>query len=111
MYGKIPYNELKRYASDWTEAAMATATVEKSCRMDIRLTQSQRKNYEKAAELRGQTLSQWTTMHLDECARRDIDEAHTTQLSDEAFERFLALLDEPMPEAARELLARESIWG
>ena len=74
---------------------MATATAEKSCRMDIRLTQPQRKNYEKAAELRGQTLSQWTT----------------TQLSDEAFERFLALLDEPMPEAARELLARESIWG
>ena len=82
---------------------MATATVEKDCRMDIRLTQSQRKNYEKAAELRGQTLSQWTTMHLDE--------AHTTRLSDEAFERFSALLDDPMPEAARELLARESIWG
>lgn len=90
---------------------MATATVKKDCRMDVRLTQSQRKNYEKAAELRGQTLSQWTTMHLDECARRDIDEAHTTRLSDEAFERFSALLDEPMPEATRELLARGSIWG
>ena len=90
---------------------MATATVEKDCRMDIRLTQSQRKNYEKAAELRGQTLSQWTTIHLGECARRDIDEAHATRLSDEAFERFSALLDDPMPEAARELLARESIWG
>ena len=90
---------------------MVTATAEKACRMDIRLTQSQRKNYEKAAELRGQTLSQWTTMHLDECARRDIDEAHITRLSDEAFERFSSLLDEPMPEAARELLTRESIWG
>lgn len=90
---------------------MATATVEKTCRMDIRLTQPQRKNYEKAAELRSQTLSQWTTMHLDECARRDIDEAHTTRLSDKAFERFPALLDEPMPEATRELLARKSIWG
>ena len=50
-------------------------------------------------------------MHLDECARRDIDEAHITRLSDEAFELFSALLDEPMPEAVRELLARESIWG
>ena len=79
--------------------------------MDIRLTQPQRKNYEKAAELRSQTLSQWTTMHLDECARRDIDEAHTTRLSDKAFERFPALLDEPMPEATREFLARESIGG
>ena len=37
---------------------MVTATAEKACRMDIRLTQPQRKNYEKAAELRGQTLSQ-----------------------------------------------------
>lgn len=90
---------------------MATATAEKSCRMDIRLTQPQRKSYEKAAELRGQTLSQWTTMHLDECARRDIDEAHITRLPDEAFERFSALLDEPMPEATREFLARESIGG
>ena len=52
---------------------MATATVEKACRMDIRLTQPQRKNYEKAAELRGQTLSQWTTMHLDEhCQGMDL---------------------------------------
>ena len=79
--------------------------------MDIRLTQPQRMSYEWAASLRGQTLTQWATAHLDECARRDIDEAHTTRLSDKAFERFPALLDEPMPEATRELLARKSIWG
>ena len=90
---------------------MATATIEKACRMDIRLTQPQRKSYERAAELRGQTLSQWTTSHLDECARRDIDEACSTQLSDEAFERFAALLEEPVPDAARELLAREPAWA
>lgn len=45
---------------------MAAATVDKACRMDIRLTQPQRRNYEKAADLRGQTLFRWTTMHLDE---------------------------------------------
>ncbi len=90
---------------------MVTATVEKACRMDIRLTQPQRKSYERAAELRGQTLSQWTTSHLDECARRDIDEASSTRLSDEAFERFAALLEEPVPDAARELLAREPAWA
>lgn len=33
---------------------MAKATADKACRMDIRLTQPQRKNYEKAAGLRGQ---------------------------------------------------------
>ena len=90
---------------------MATATAEKACRMDIRLTQPQRRSYERAAELRGQTLSQWAASHLDECARRDIDEAASTRLSDEAFERFAALLEEPVPEAARELLAREPAWA
>ena len=45
---------------------MAKATADKACRMDIRLAQPQRRNYEKAAELRWQTLSQWTTMRLDE---------------------------------------------
>ena len=88
---------------------MAKATADKACRMDIRLTQPQRENYERAAGLRGQALSRWTTMHLDECARRDIDEANATRLPDEAFERFSPLLDEPMPEAARGLLARELI--
>ena len=48
---------------------MAKATADKACRMDIRLAQSQRRNYEKAADLRGQTLSRWTTMHLDEHCR------------------------------------------
>lgn len=32
---------------------MAKATVDKACWMDIRLTQPQRRNYEKAADLRG----------------------------------------------------------
>ena len=90
---------------------MATATADKVCRMDIRLTRPQRRSYERAAELKGQTLSQWTTSHLDECARRDIDEAQTTKLSDEAFARFCELLDEPMPSEARELLEREPAWA
>lgn len=50
---------------------MAKATADKACWMDIQLAQPQRKNYEKATGLRGQVLSRWTTMHLDECARRD----------------------------------------
>lgn len=77
---------------------MAAATAGKACRMDIRLTQLQRKNYEKAAELRGPTLSQWTTMHLDECARRDIDEAHIARLSDELVPAHLPLPVQHVPE-------------
>ena len=89
---------------------MATATTEKQCRMDLRLTQAQRLSYEKAAALKGQTLSQWSTSKLDEAARYDIEEANRTKLSPEAFDSFCKMLDEPMPKAARDLLAREDMW-
>lgn len=45
---------------------MATPALEKPCRMDLRLTSSQRASYEEAAALRGQTLTQWSTSKLDE---------------------------------------------
>ena len=83
---------------------------EKRFRMDIRLTQSQRSSYERAAALRGQTLTQWATSHLDESARRDIDEASMTLLSQEAFDSFCEMLENPMPQAARDLLARKAVW-
>lgn len=83
---------------------------EKQFRMDIRLAQSQRRNYERAAPLRGQTLTQWATSHLDESARRDIDEATTTMLAPQAFDEFCAMLDAPVPQAAAELLLRKAVW-
>lgn len=92
---------------------MAAAELEKSSktsRMDIRITASQRRRYEKAATLKGQTLTQWVSAHLDDCAARDISEASVTVLDDEAFERFCAILDEPMPQATTDLLARDPIW-
>lgn len=89
---------------------MATAAQEKQCRMDLRLTQPQRLSYETAAALKGQTLSQWSTSKLDEAARRDIEEANATKLATEAFDAFCKMLEEPMPKAARDLLARKEIW-
>lgn len=90
---------------------MTTAAAEKKCRMDLRLTTPQRLSYEKAAALKGQTLSQWSTTKLDEAARRDIEEASTTMLAADAFDSFCAMLDGPMPKATRELLSREEIWS
>lgn len=86
------------------------ALAEKPYRMDIRLTQPQRMSYERAASLRGQTLSQWATLHLDESARRDIDEATTTVLAPDAFDAFCRMLDEPVPAAAQELMTRRPVW-
>ena len=90
---------------------MAPAVQERPCRMDIRLTQLQRTSYEQAAALRGQTLSQWSTKHLDECARRDIDEAKTTSLGMAAFDSFCKMLEAPMPEEAIALLSRKEMWA
>ena len=89
---------------------MATSTTGKQHRMDLRLTQAQRLSYEKAAALKGQTLSQWSTSKLDEAVRADIEEANTIKLTVEAFDSFCKMLDEPMPKAARDLLAREDMW-
>ncbi|RNL21509.1 DUF1778 domain-containing protein [Slackia faecicanis] len=87
-----------------------TEKQEKQCRMDVRLTQSQRDAYERAAALKGQSLTQWATTHLDKNARFDIDTATTTFLSPEAFDSFCAMLEAPMPEAMQELLARKAVW-
>ena len=83
---------------------------EKRCRMGIRLAQSQRRNYERAASLHGQTLAQWAAARLDESARRDIDEATTTMLAPQAFDEFCAMLAAPMPQAAADLLSRKAVW-
>lgn len=89
---------------------MPTTAAEKTCRMDVRLTQPQRMSYEHAASLTGQSLSQWTTRNLDECARRDIEEATRTRLSREAFEQFCEMLEAPLPQETADLLSRETIW-
>lgn len=90
---------------------MATASMDKSCRMDIRLSGSQRANYEEAAALRGMTLTQWSTSKLDAAALADIESARVTRLSVPEFDRFCAMLEEPLPEETRALLAREEIWS
>lgn len=105
LYVYIPYNRGSLKGGE----SMPTA-VEKPYRMDIRLTQPQRMSYEKAASLRGQTLTQWVTSHLDESARHDIDEATSTVLSSEAFDAFCEMLDAPMPNETQELLSRKPVW-
>lgn len=85
-------------------------TIEKQRRMDLRLTEQQWENYERATELRGQTLTQWATSHLDESSARDIAEASTTYLSPQAFDAFCDMLEAPMPKEAQRLLERKAVW-
>lgn len=86
------------------------ATAVKDCRFDMRMTSAQRDEVERAASLRGQTLTQWALDHLLEAARYDIEQETTTRLASGDFARFAAAIDEPMPEAARKLMAQKAVW-
>lgn len=86
-----------------------SSSAEEQCTLSIQVTQAQRESYEKAAALRGQTLAQWATSHLDKCVQEDISEARTV-LTLDAFDAFLKTLDKPMPEATQELLSRKPVW-
>ena len=48
--------------------------------------------------------------HRSEVAAADIEAACLTPLAGSAFEEFRSMLDAPLPESTRELLAREEIW-
>ena len=91
---------------------MATlARQEKPFRMDIRLTQQQRELFERAAALKGMTLTQWSTWHLSDAARADIEDETTIRLSAKAFDSFVEALDAGAPPELEALLAEEPSWA
>lgn len=83
----------------------------KDSRFDMRMTREQRSEVERAAAIKGKSLTQWALDNLLESARRDIEEETTTYLSREVFDKFAAALEEPMPEATRRLLDRKPVWA
>lgn len=86
------------------------ATVTKNSRFDMRMTAAQRDQIERAAALRGKTLTQWALDRLLEAARYDIEQETTTHLASAEFDQFAAALEEPMPLAARQLIAAKAVW-
>ncbi|MBT1167276.1 DUF1778 domain-containing protein [Bifidobacterium simiarum] len=76
----------------------------------MRMTGEQRERIDRAASINGQSAAQWALGHLMEAANRDIREAHVIRLSDEAYDDFISALDEPMPKAMTDLLAKEPEW-
>ncbi|KFI53751.1 hypothetical protein BBIA_1347 [Bifidobacterium biavatii DSM 23969] len=76
----------------------------------MRLTQEQRSRIDQAAESKGLTSSQWALSNLLDAADRDIREAHIIRLNEDAWNDFVAALDEPMPAKLVNLLESEPIW-
>lgn len=88
------------YNNSMATLTKQTVSKQKTSRLDIRLTDAQRQLIERAAELTGSTLTQWTARHLLESARKDIEEATVLHLESQAFEDFIQALDQPVPPAA-----------
>ena len=85
-------------------------SVAKEKRLDLRLTTQQRRQIERAAQLRGQNLSDWATSRLMDAARTDIVDGELIQLSEENFERFAAALEQPVPDGVAALMTRHTQW-
>lgn len=56
-------------------------------------------------------MTQWTAQHLLEAAQREIEEASSLKLENEAFDAFLRALDELVPAEMAELMQREPQWA
>ncbi|MCD8316614.1 MAG: DUF1778 domain-containing protein [Eggerthellaceae bacterium] len=76
----------------------------------MRLTSEQRREIERAAAIKGKTLTQWALDNLLTSARRDIEEETMTRLSIDAFDQLARALEEPMPQAAVRLAEAIPVW-
>lgn len=99
MYGKWPYTR-----------CMASAL--KSERIELRLTTEQKRTIERAATISGRTVTDFSVPYLVEQAREIIRQDRELQLSNESWDRFQQILDQPaqsLPGLAA-LLRRRSVF-
>jgi uncharacterized protein (DUF1778 family) len=70
----------------------------KAAKLDLRMTPAQKEQLEDAAEASSMSLGAWALDRLLSCATRDIEEARTVAMSEEAYDeldRILVEEDEP----------------
>ena len=72
----------------------ATRSV-KTSRMDLRMTDEQKRQIELAASMSGMSTSQWSISRLMESARREIVEHRSLLVTDEAFDALATALEGP----------------
>lgn len=89
---------------------MATTT-KRTSRLEIRITPDQRRYIERAAALKGATLTQWVSQHLVDAAEHDIEQEQRIKLSNKAFDSLLKKLDEPVTQEQKDFMAREPQWA
>jgi uncharacterized protein (DUF1778 family) len=67
----------------------------KDSRIDLRVTQEQKELLEKAATLRGISLSSYTLFHLLNAAKQDIEAHEKLILSDRDRDLFMSVMENP----------------
>jgi uncharacterized protein (DUF1778 family) len=70
-------------------------TASKGSRIDLRLTKEQKALLEKAASLKGVSLSAYTLLHLLPQAQQDIDNQERLTLTNRDRDLFLSALENP----------------
>ncbi len=74
---------------------MSETSNAKDSRIDLRVTQEQKQLLEKAASLRGISLSAYTLLHLLPVAQQEIDASERLVLSNRDRDLFLSMMENP----------------
>ena len=98
MYGVMPYN-------------IVMATMTRTARIDMRLTEEEKRLIEQASAATGSRLTTWCINNLINDAKRDLHANAILRLSDEAFDRFVENLDRPLTEKQQQFLAYQPEWA
>ena len=82
----------------------------RSARLDLRMTSDNKELISEAAQATGTSLTDYVMSAVIRAARQDLLQARVLQLSPEAWDDFLAALDEPDTPAMASLRSRRTRW-
>ncbi|MEA5602926.1 DUF1778 domain-containing protein [Nostoc sp. UHCC 0252] len=74
---------------------MSEISSAKDCRIDLRVTQEQKELLERAASLKGISLSAYTLFHILPVAKQDIDANEKLVLSNRDRDLFMSVMENP----------------
>jgi uncharacterized protein (DUF1778 family) len=74
---------------------MSEMSSAKDCRIDLRVTQEQKELLERAASLKGISLSAYTLFHVLPVAKQDIDANERLVLSNRDRDLFMSVMENP----------------
>jgi uncharacterized protein (DUF1778 family) len=89
---------------------MSATTRPRNARLDLRMTTENRELISEAAQLSGASLTDYVMSVVTRAARADVLQSRMLRLEPDAWDDFLAALDEPDSEALAALRTRATRW-